>query len=211
MVLTMTLRRHGISNINSNATLVCGVGTFGNGKHKSRCKKYDTWRQMLNRCYKFEKYKNNHVYSDVSVCDLWLDYQNFGDWYDENFYSVKDEHMSLDKDILTKHNRIYSPENCIFVPKPINSLFTKDNIARGKYPIGVDFHKQKGLFRARCSNLILGKSNITIGEYTTVEEAFYAYRNYKEKLIKQIADVYREYIPVRLYQALYKYEVEITD
>lgn len=196
---------------NTNTTLVCGVGTFGNGIHKSRCKKYDTWRQMLNRCYKNENNKRNYVYEDVLVCDLWLNYQKFGNWYDENYYSVNGEHMSLDKDILVKHNRIYSPETCVFVPKAINCLFTKSNKTRGNYPIGVDFHKQKGLFRARCSDFIIGKSNITIGEFETIDEAFNAYKVYKENLIKKVADFYKNYIPQKLYKALYEYKVEITD
>ena len=34
---------------------------------------------------------------------------------------------------------------------------------------------------------------------------------YKEKNIKQIADYYKEQIPINLYNALYRYEVEITD
>ena len=40
---------------------------------------------------------------------------------------------------------------------------------------------------------------------------FKQYKIMKETYIKQIADEYKELIPNILYNALYKYEVEITD
>ena len=44
-------------------------------------------------------------------------------------------------------------------------------------------------------------------------KGFYAlyYKKYKEKLIKKIADEYKDEIPIKLYDAMYRYEVEITD
>ena len=45
--------------------------------------------------------------------------------------------MQLDKDILIKGNKEYNPNTCCFVDIRLNSLFTKDNAMRGKYPIGV--------------------------------------------------------------------------
>lgn len=54
---------------------------------------------------------------------------------------------------------------------------------------------------------------VTIGIYTTVEEAFEAYKKYKEKLIKEIADI--EYkkgtITKECKNAMYRYTVEIND
>ena len=40
---------------------------------------------------------------------------------------------------------------------------------------------------------------------------FYTYKEFKEKYIKEVADQYRKYIPKKLYDALYKYQVDITD
>jgi uncharacterized UPF0160 family protein len=37
------------------------------------------------------------------------------------------------------------------------------------------------------------------------------YKHFKEKYIKEIADKYKEKIPSKLYEAMYRYEVEITD
>ena len=44
-----------------------------------------------------------------------------------------------------------------------------------------------------------------------LEKAFNCYKEFKEKYIKQIADEYKDLIPKELYEALYKYEVEIND
>ena len=43
------------------------------------------------------------------------------------------------------------------------------------------------------------------------EEAFKSYKTFKEKYIKQVADEYKDKIPKKLYDAMYRYEVEITD
>ena len=56
-----------------------------------------------------------------------------------------------------------------------------------------------------------GKNQITIGTFNTPEEAFYAYKQFKENYIKEVADEYKDRIPQMLYEAMYRYEVEITD
>lgn len=52
-----------------------------------------------------------------------------------------------------------------------------------------------------------------IGDYYTVEEAFSAYKEAKETYIKEIATEYysRGEITKRVYDAMMRYEVEITD
>lgn len=50
-----------------------------------------------------------------------------------------------------------------------------------------------------------------LGLYNTVEEAFIVYKAFKENYIKQVADEYKKYIPTKLYEAMYKYEVELDD
>ena len=42
-------------------------------------------------------------------------------------------------------------------------------------------------------------------------QAFTCYKNFKEKYIKEVADEYKDLIPNKLYEALYRYEVEIND
>lgn len=112
--------------------------------------------------------------------------------------------MVLDKDILLKGNRIYSPNTCIFVPQRINSLFAKPNTLRGNLPIGVEYDKKDKKYRTNWSNAHKGY-------YDSPEEAFYTYKHDKEKYIKQIADEYRIKIPEKIYMAMITYEVDIND
>ena len=121
--------------------------------------------------------------------------------------------MHLDKDILVKHNKIYSPETCIFVPQTINSLFAKNNKNRGESVIGSSLTKNDK-YQVNCwlINPKTGKTESKyLGTYDTELEAFEVYKYYKEKNIKQVADYYKDEIPERLYNAMYNYEVEMDD
>ena len=189
---------------------VYGVGFVGEGKYKKNIEKdkYHKWTGMIARCYKKIHEKREKNYKNCTVCDEWHNYQNFAKWYDENYYEIGNEKMCLDKDILHKNNKIYSPKNCIFVPDKINLLFTKSNAIRGNLPIGTCFAKDTNRYQSNCK---YNGASIYLGQYNTPEKAFYVYKNYKENLIKQIADSYKEKIPQKLYNAMYRYEVEITD
>lgn len=196
---------------------VYSVGYIGNSiaynDDKTLKKAYNVWHHMLRRCYD-EKYKNQHTtYKNCYVCDEWLCFENFEKWFNQNYWKFNEESTELDKDILLKNNKCYNPNTCIFVPKRINSLFTKTNKKRGNLPIGVSYYPNYNQYTATCSIIKENgkKGHKTLGYFNTIEEAFNAYKNFKEKYIKQIANEYKNYIPVKLYNALLNYQVEITD
>ena len=190
-----------------------GVGYLGEGEFKTtdddgnELRSIITWSGMLQRCYGRYSEINKPSYEDCEVCAEWLNYQNFAKWYYENYYEIPGERMMLDKDILIKGNKLYSPDTCVFVPIKINSLFTKCDKTRGELPIGVSYYNKK--FIAQCHDG--NGNNKKIGRYSTIEQAFDAYKTYKEKIIKRIADNYKKYIPVKLYKAMYDYNVEMDD
>ena len=113
----------------------------------------------------------------------------------------------LDKDILIKGNKVYSPETCCFVPQEINCLFTNCKSVRGKYPIGVT-KTVNGKYKARINK---NGDRIDLGLFDTPEEAFQVYKIAKELHIKEVADKWRGQITEPCYEAMYAYEVEITD
>ena len=121
--------------------------------------------------------------------------------------------MELDKDILFKGNKIYSPNTCVFVNKTINCLFTKSNKIRGDLPIGVKLGKNNKYVSQYSYYDFIKKKKIKkgLGYYNTIEEAFNSYKIAKENNIKRVADYYKEKIPKKLYEAMYNYKVEITD
>ena len=173
---------------------------------------YQIWYNMLQRCYDPKYHKRMPTYIGCETSKEFYNFQNFGDWDKDNYYKVDNEKMCLDKDILFKHNKIYSPETCIFVPNTVNMLFVKNDKTRGESAIGTS--PFNGRYRVQCSlfNPKTRKSKKEyLGVYDTQEKAFEIYKYYKEKNIKVVADYYFGKIPKKLYDALYNYEVEITD
>jgi hypothetical protein len=194
----------------------CNIGYLGEGQYTSRIngkktKHYTTWRNMLKRCYDEKDLKKDPCYIGCSVCGEWHNFQNFAKWFDDNYYEINNYKMELDKDILIKGNKIYSPKTCVFVPRIINTLFTKSNKMRGVTPIGVTIDNQcvYKKYKGYCSNL--GNKPFYLGHFLTLESAFIAYKLQKEKTIKQVAEKFKNDIPDSLYKALIKYKVEITD
>ena len=187
---------------------VYGVGVRGRlevGEGDSYC--YRLWTNILTRCYN-DKYKESRpTYKDVVICEEWKYYQEFKKWFYKNYYEVKGERTELDKDILKKGNKIYSPNYCVFVPQRINSLFTKRDSRRGELPIGVS---KRNNCKSYISTVSINGKNCT-RRFHTIEEAFEDYKTRKELEIKRIAEEYRELIPIKLYEAMYRYEVNIDD
>lgn len=190
---------------------VCNIGFIGVGQYSYVTHKeiYVIWERMLQRCYD-EKYQEKHpTYTGCEVCKEWHNFQNFAQWYEENYYEIHGEKMCLDKDILHKGNKIYSSNNCIIVPNRINMLFVKSNKSRGDYPIGCSYNKEKNKIEVNCQRYPYKRK--FLGYYDTIEMAFCHYKQFKENYIKQVADEYKDLIPQELYNAMYNYEVEITD
>lgn len=191
---------------------VLNVGISGN-KYKNKGKEYVTWRFMLIRCFDKDYKQKMPTYENATCCEEWLLFENFYEWLHEqpNFDKWKNLKLSaIDKDILFKNNKLYSPTTCCLVPLEINALFVKCDGKRGDLPIGVTYNKQHEKYQVRCS---LNNHNVNLGYYDTIEEAFFVYKRYKEKVVKQIAQ--EEYdkgnITKQCYEAMLRYEVEITD
>lgn len=188
---------------------MCGVGYIGEGIYSKRennkmSKCYSVWQSMLTRCCS-EDYKNKKpTYRNVTVCGDWECFQNFAQWFYKKYKPESMQDWELDKDILIKSNKIYSPETCCFVPPEINSLLRSTKSKRGKYPIGVT--KCGNKFRAR-----IGKDRDHLGLYHTKEEAFNVFKIAKEIHIKDVAEIWKPLIEDRIYKALYQYSIEITD
>lgn len=160
--------------------VVVDLPTRENGKHTDY---YIKWYNMLRRCYNSKYHKKYPTYAGSSVSSEWHILSVFKDWY----YSQPNygkSNMDLDKDILQRGNKIYGPQFCRLVPRRINTLLLDSRAARGPYPIGVCFDNHAGKYKANCRDGS-GKRRY-LGLFDTADEAFLAYKAYKEQLIKDV-------------------------
>lgn len=189
---------------NPYSPTVCGIGYLGETSidYDSHLK----WKSMIERCYKNVGNERNKGYKNCLVCEDWHCYANFKKWYDENYYEIENERIHLDKDILAKESKVYSPDTCVFVPEYINYIFKK-NVSKNKdLPTGITRYGNR--YKVYIG---INYKRVYLGTFDSVEEAFYYYKEAKEKEIKRVADLYKDKIPTKLYVAMYNYEVEITD
>ena len=171
-------------------------------------KEYEIWTGMLERCYSEKCQKKQPTYGGCEVSDNFKYYEYFYEWCHKQI-GFGNEGWQLDKDLLTKGNKVYSENSCVFIPSDINLLLTKSTASRGEYLIGVSWHNTNKAFMAQ-----VGKSKGKrewLGSFKTEIEAFKAYKKAKESFVKEQAEKWKGKIDPRAYEALMNYQVEITD
>lgn len=189
-----------------------GVAIVGN-KYSSHTKEYVAWKNILIRCFD-EQFKTKHpTYQDAVCCDDWLLFENFYEWLhsQENFEQwFNGDKWNVDKDILIKGNKVYSPETCCLVPHNVNKLFTKNDACRGNLPIGVIVKDDS--YYISCSNPFTKKQEF-LCYCDSPEKGFLIYKKQKESYIKQVAQIEYEKgnITNKCYESMMRYEVEIDD
>lgn len=203
-------------DIDEVKALVQGVG-FNDGKYLAcetgvKTKEYSLWSSMLGRCT--PKYWITHpTYVGTTHSENFKSYTFFHEWCQEQkgFKSIDENnrYWQLDKDLLLRGNKHYSEDTCVFVPQRLNKLLIKSNASRGEFPIGVSWYNPTKKFTSRCQD-IYGKSKL-LGYFNTPQEAFQAYKTFKEALIKEVANEYKEMLDSRVYEALINYEVNEND
>lgn len=193
---------------------ICGVGCIGEGEYVSKnpdgshTEAYRKWHDMLMRCYREKTMEKNPLYKFVTVCDEWLNFQNFAKWFYENKIDI-DEEIHIDKDIIAGEQKIYSPDTCCIVPKTINILFKRQKKVyeeNKKLPVGVQ--KQQGCINKYKVYMHANGKTIYKGGFNSPEEAFQWYKTEKEKYIKEVTNSYKDVLPQRTYDALMNYEVK---
>lgn len=196
--------------------LVRGIGINENKylaeKDGILVKEHILWTNMLHRCTEkcWVKYP---TYIGTTCSENFKSYTFFYEWCQKQVgFGNRDEvgrGWQIDKDILIKGNKHYSEDTCVFVPSKINKLLTKRHNFRGEWPIGVSWHESSKKFHSCCSDGA-GK-NKRLGCFNTMQEAFLAYKVFKEALIKEVAEKYKLQLDPRAYQTLINYEVNIND
>ena len=158
------------------------------------------WQGILRRCY--GNSKKCRTYRECYVCDEWLTFSKFKEWFDKNYI----DGWEIDKDILVKGNKVYSPDTCCFVPREINIFFTsKRKKADGNHR---GIYKSNSKYRALIFHIEGGNESKT---FDTYNEALYEYINSKEDRIKYLAEKYNDKLDDRIYNILANYKEGIWE
>lgn len=147
---------------------------------RMRCPYFEKWQGMLGRCYSPFEHLRFPTYIGCTVCDEWLTFSNFKKWMIKQDWQGNE----LDKDIKFTGNKVYSPDNCLFVSKRINGLLLDSRAARGEFPQGVSYHARGNKYQVHCKTD--GKRNY-LGLFSTPEEGSKVYSKFKSDHVYEVA------------------------
>ena len=181
--------------------LVCGVGindadyvvtkretVIVHGKQKRKiiwiCPFYQTWKNMLKRCYSDKYQERKPTYVGCSVSEEWLTFTSFKSWMETQDWQDK----QLDKDLLFEGNKVYGAETCVFGSGMVNSFTLDSGAARGEWLIGVTWNKREGKFISKCCNPFT-KEQEYLGLFTCEQEAHQAWLKRKLELAYELATI----------------------
>lgn len=187
------------------------------GAYKTRVKGVKTkecqlWENMRSRIEYLPEMNEGKFgkYSGVTVCDEWKNFQSFAHWfYTLEYYQLG---WQLDKDLLSKDNNSYEPDNCVFLPEEVNKALNIKSRARGQIMLGISKHSKN-----------IGKINVQYSckhpdyklrvylDDSQIEYGFSLYKKAREGYIKYLAEKYKDQLDPRAYKALMLYTITKED
>lgn len=157
-------------------------------------KSYETWKNMLDRCYSEKHQDKCPTYIGCTVSEEWLSFSNFKKWFDEHYRWDLDElglRPSLDKDLLSEDNKVYSAETCVFLPNKVNSFLANKQSNNTSGFTGVYWDKRASKWRAQINDFHTGKKKY-LGLFTDIELANQSYIKAREIESLKVKDYLRE-------------------
>lgn len=139
---------------------------------------------MMRRCYS-ETYQNRQkTYKNCEVHPIWHNFSNFYQWWCEQ---EPPEGWELDKDFINFGNQVYTPENCVFVEKRLNSFLAWQKRDHGDLPLGVSYHKRDNVYTSSGKDIKTNKP-VHLGYFIDPIEAHNAFRIFKWKQAQEWID-----------------------
>lgn len=149
------------------------------------------WRGLFERCYNPKVHEHHPTYKSCRVCEEWHNFQKFLRWYLDNYYTIEGTNVHIDKDILYKHNNVYSPNTCIFVPERINYMFRANYSKNNRNGVSYDKNRRKYQSSYRDVNNIC----VNLGRYRNKQDAILAHNRYKFGVFCDFIEKYQDQIP----------------
>lgn len=205
---------------NPLAKSVYGTGCFGEGPFKAKIAgrftpEYQIWIGMMTRVYSEVERIKHPTYEEVTVCNEWLNFQNFANWCQTQVGfkmadpSVAAKRLALDKDLLIPNNYIYRPEACCFIPNDINvALKGRQRDKTAALPSGVYWHEASQSYTAAFGSK--GKQE-HLGCFANPEDAKRAFRKRKTEYLQQLAESYKDIISEQAYNALLNFNMDARE
>jgi hypothetical protein len=190
---------------------IYGIGYLGSGFNKTGGRKvtpeYSTWYSMFNRSYSEVYHTKKPTYAGCTVNADWHCFDDFISW-SSTAVGWDLEDSQIDKDLLLKGNKEYGPEYCVMLPRKLNMLIVNRVGGRGDYPLGVHFDTDRNKYVGQLKEFNGKKLS---KRFETINDAFMFYKVNKERIVKEAAEIYKDQIDPRAYQALLSWEISIDD
>lgn len=207
-----------------NRPSVFGIGYLGYGRFVPGERRMEAWQERINPVlhrhwrHVLERTiagRDIKRYEDCQVVEEWYNFQNFCEWAIKQKNSTRKEENGrlwhLDKDMVSRGNRLYCPELCVFLPNEVNAFYTKKEIGNTGYP-GVNYIKPgsknaKEGYIARCC---IGEERKYLGYYYSPEQAFEKYRQCKEAAARELANKWEGEIDPRVIEYLATFKLDFN-
>lgn len=200
VVSTSTIRKGSIKD--RLAPSVYGIGVVGedvrSDKEGVAERPYTVWRGMLQRCYGETTQLKQPTYAGCTVEKSFLYYPTFKAWLIKQPYY---DSLELDKDLLVKGNKVYSPDTCTMLPDEINSALA--SISQYGCCSLIRYSRRTNCYELDLTHIQQGLEEL----YNTYKEAFSAYKVFKENQLQVLAEKWKNYISPEAYRALISYSI----
>lgn len=202
-----------IRNIYSR--IILGHGYLGkyaqNNNVDRKSKPFVCWRNVLNRCYN-QKYIAKHPQSKGStIAEEWLNYSNFLDWYNQNYYEVSQGQIMINT-LLKSNSKHYCAKNCIFLPREINDVFAKYSIKQNDDSLPIDiFVRDYTSYGKTFPVWQVSVSDRYIGIYSDRAEAMQVWQETKQNQLDTLIKKYETEMPQNVIDILKNYKFEIKE
>ena len=157
---------------------------------------YVAWKNILTRAFDQSYAARFPSYRGVSVCAEWVRFTSFLSWWKMHHR----DGWQLDKDLLYKGNKTYSPSTCIYIPSWINSFTLTGPANNSTGRVGAFYCEKRRKYTSMCGHPISGEK-VRLGYFDSELEARYFWLKKKASIANELKPLMDEIDP-RIYRTI---------